>query len=95
MGDSVKDLTGNPAVEEEIRKYYIKKKRKEEQNKVCFVEGVTMRERKRAQFTIDNSDLVKVSEEDLTFYNLSNEKAWKDYYKKDKARRKREGKQSN
>ena len=50
MTHQIRDLTGNPEVEEAIRKYYINKKMKE----VAFVEGVVNKQRERVDFTIDN-----------------------------------------
>ena len=85
------DLTGNPEIEEQIRQYYNKKKYKNQD--VVFTEGVANEERKRAEFTIDNSHLHKVSDEDKHLYNRANSTAWDKYYKGDKIRRKYEEQQ--
>lgn len=84
------DLTGDPEVEEQIRQYYIRKREKEDRLKVVFTKGVATRERSKAQFTIDNSHVVKVSDEDLTELERQNKKAWDRHYKGDKVRRKHE-----
>lgn len=55
-----KDLTGNPDIEEQIRQYYVKKKAKEEQNKIIFIEGIATEPRKRVEFTIDNSNMFEI-----------------------------------
>ena len=85
-----KNLTGDPDVEEQIRQYYIKKKNKEEQNKVVFVEGIATESRKRVQFTIDNSYMYEIPEEEKRLYNRNMKKAYEKFYKADKIRRKQE-----
>lgn len=85
-----KDLTGNPDVEEQIRQYYVKKKAEEEQNKVVFVKGVATEPRKRVEFTIDNSDMFEIPQEEKNLYNRNMEKAYKRFYRADKIRRKHE-----
>lgn len=85
------DLTGNPEVEEQIRQYYNRKKYKNPD--VVFTEGVATEPRKRVEFTIDNSYLHKVSDEDMKLYNKSKSTAWDKYYKGDKVRRRYEEQQ--
>lgn len=87
------DSTGDPAVEEQIRQYYLKKKYKENFNKVVFAEGIATEERRRVEFSIDNSYLHKVSDEDKELYNRANSTAWDKYYKGDKTRRRYEEQQ--
>ena len=82
------DLTGDPAVEEQIRQYYIKKR-----NQVRFTEGVETRERNRAKFTIDNSQVLTLTEKELEVYNRNISKAWDKHYKADKSRRRYEEQQ--
>ena len=82
------DLTGDPEVEEQIRQYYVKKKHKEESQKVVFVEGVATREMERVVFTIDCNH--KALDEDIIEMERQNKKAWDRYYKGEKARRKHE-----
>lgn len=84
------DLTGDPIVEEQIRQYYVMKKGKEERLKVEFVEGVETRERERAKFTIDNSYVLEVPQEEMELYNRNNSKAWSRHEKADKTRRRLE-----
>lgn len=85
--EKIIDLTGDPEVEEQIRQYYVKKKYKEDLQKVAFVEGVATREKERAEFTIDNTNTLKISIEELELYSRNNSKAWKRHYKSDKTRR--------
>lgn len=85
------DLTGNPEIEEQIRQYYNRKKYKNQE--VVFTEGVATEPRQRAEFTIDNSHLHKISTEDKELYNRANSTAWDKYYKGDKVRRKYEEEQ--
>lgn len=87
------DLTGDPAVEEQIRQYYIRKKAKEDRLKVVFREGVATEPRQRVEFTIDNSYMHEVSKEELDIHNRNNSKAWERYYKGDKIRRRYEDRQ--
>ncbi len=87
------DLTGDPKVEEQIRQYYVKKKYKEELQKVKFIEGIATEPRKRVEFTLDNSHLHKVSDEAKTLHNRANSTAWDKYYKGDKVRRRYEDQQ--
>ncbi len=94
MNNNTIDLTGDPIVEEQIRQYYVKKKAKEEQNKVIFTEGVANREKERVKFTIDNSNTLKISAEELELYNKNNAKAWDKYYKGDKTRKRYESQQT-
>lgn len=85
------DLTGDPKVEEQIRQYYNKKKYKNQD--VVFVEGVATEERKRVEFTIDNSHLHKVSVEEKELHNRTNSTAWNKHYKADKVRKRYENQQ--
>lgn len=84
------DLTGDPEVEKQIREYARKKYGRPE---IIFVEGIANRERKRAEFTIDNSYMQKVSNEDMELHNRVNSTAWKKYYKADKIRKRYEEEQ--
>lgn len=90
MTYQIQDLTGNPMVEEQIRQYYIKKKAREEQNKVVFTEGVATRPRERVEFTIDNSYMYDITADEKELYNRNMNKAWEKHYKADKVRRKYE-----
>ena len=85
------DLTGNPEVEEQIRQYYNRKKYKNPD--VVFAEGVATEERRRSEFSIDNSYLHKVSDEDKKLYNRANSVAWEKHYKGDKIRKRYEDQQ--
>lgn len=89
----IQDLTGNPKVEEQIRQYYIKKKAKEERNRVVFTEGVANREPERVEFTIDNSYLYNITAEERELYNRNYHKACEKHLKADKIRRKYEERQ--
>lgn len=84
------DLTGDPATEEAIRQYYVKKKLKEDLLKVVFVEGVETRERERAKFTIDNSYVLEIPTEEMELYGRNQSKAWNRHDKADKTRRRLE-----
>lgn len=85
------DLTGNPEIEEQIRQYYNRKKYKNQE--VVFTEGVATEPRQRAEFTIDNSYMHKVSEDDMNSHNRAISTAWGKYYRGDKIRRKYEEQQ--
>ena len=87
------DMTGDPEIEEQIRQYYIRKKFKNQN--VVFTEGVAIEERQRAEFTIDNSYLHKVSEEDMDSHNRASSVAWDKYYKGDKVRKRYEEQQKD
>lgn len=80
------DLTGDPKVEEAIRQYYNRKKYKENLTKVVFVEGYANKERKRVDFSIDNSHSQIVSDEAMLIHNRAKTKAWERHYKADKLR---------
>lgn len=85
------DLTGNPEIEEQIRQYYNRKKYKKPD--IVFAEGVATEERKRSEFTIDNSYLHKISVEDKELHNRANSTAWNKHYKADKVRKRYEEQQ--
>ncbi len=87
------DLTGNSEIEEQIRQYYIKKKAKEQQKKIVFVEDRFGKRERNQDFTIDNSHLYKITSEEKELYNRNNYKAQERYYKADKARKRYEEQQ--
>ena len=88
------DLTGDPIVEEQIRQYYIKKKYKEELLKVSFTEGIATEPRERVEFTIDNSYMQHVTEEDKQLLERGNSMAWRNYNKAERLRKKYEEEQT-
>lgn len=87
------NLQGNPEVEEQIRQYYIRKKQQEQQKKIVFVEDRFGNRKRNQDFTIDNSDMHRISQEEKELYNRNNYKAQERYYKADKIRRRYEEEQ--